>query len=749
MYTINIKIKFSDIKSNYSKQPSTLIFMKTITFLLITLLLASSCTNRKKTKDLFPEILPEAPIAEKHDSVLTIHEHSRIDPYFWMRLSDEQKNAENKDAQTQKVLQYLEAENIYLDTAMYKTKELQSKLYNEIVGRIKQDDESVPYFKNGYWYYSKYSDKQEYPAYFRKKESLENPEEILLDVNQLAKGHDYYAVGSMEVSPDNKILAFCEDTISRRIYTYRFLDLETGKFLDDNLYNCEPGGAWANDNQTFFYTTKNKISLLSEKVWRHKLETSNDKDVMVYHEEDPSYYIGVYKSKSDKYIIIYNNSTLISDYQILKADNPDGEFKQFTPRAGAHEYSIEHYEDKFYVLTNYDAVNFRLMETPVNATSIENWKEVIPHREDVLITDIEAFKKYLVISERSNALTHLRIINQETKKEHYLDFGEPVYVSFIGTNTEFDTDILRYGYSSLTTPVSTIDYNMNDKTKDIKKVQEVVGGHNPDNYVTERLWATARDGKKIPVSIVYKKGLKKDGHTPLLLYGYGSYGNTIEPWFNSTRLSLLDRGFVYAIAHIRGSQAMGRQWYEDGKMMNKINTFTDFIDVGHHLVKENYSSPHHLYALGGSAGGLLMGAIANMEPELFNGIIAAVPFVDVVSTMLDETIPLTTNEFDEWGNPKNKKSYDYMLSYSPYDNVEAKDYPNMMVTTGLFDSQVQYWEPAKWVAKLRATKTDDNLLVMHTNMEAGHGGASGRFKRYKETALEYAFLLMLESKKGE
>lgn len=723
--------------------------MKTTTFILLIAVLLSACQKPKQKINLMPDQLPPAPIAEVKDSIITIHNHSRIDPYFWMRLTDEQKNAEVKDEQTQKVLDYLEAENKYLDTVMHKTKDLQNKLFDEIVGRIKQDDESVPYFKNGYWYYSRYNEGQEYPIYCRKPQSLDNAEEILLDVNVLAEGHNYYAATGLSVSPDNRLLAFAEDTVSRRVYTYRFLNLQTGDFLDDQITNCDPGGAWANDNQTFFYTTKNKVSLLSEKIWRHKLSTSTEVDVMVYHEKDPSYYIGVYKSKSDDYIIIYNNSTLISDYHILPASTPEGEFKQFTPRDGAHEYSIEHFEDKFYILTNKDAINFRLMETPVIATGIDNWKEVIPHREDVLLDGIEVFKNFLVLSERSNALTHLRVINQQTKEEHYLDFGEPAYVAYISTNTEFDTNLLRFGYSSLTTPVSTIDYNMDDRTKDVKKVQEVVGGHNPDHYVTERIWATARDGKKIPVSLVYKKGFNKDGKAPLLLYAYGSYGSTMDPWFSSTRLSLLDRGFVWAIAHIRGGQAMGRQWYDDGKMMNKINTFTDYIDVGQHLVKERYTSPKHLYGLGGSAGGLLMGAVVNMEPGLFNGIIAAVPFVDVVSTMLDETIPLTTNEFDEWGNPKNKEAYDYMLSYSPYDNVEAKDYPNLLITTGLFDSQVQYWEPAKWIAKLRTMKTDNNLLIMHTNMEAGHGGASGRFKRYKETALEFAFLLMLESKKGE
>ncbi|MCU4176913.1 S9 family peptidase [Marinilabiliaceae bacterium N1Y90] len=695
--------------------------------------------------NLMPDNLPTAPVAEIKDSVLTIHEHTRVDPYFWMRLTDEQKNAEEKDEQTQKVWNYLEEENAYLKTVMSKTETLQTELFDEIVGRIKKDDESAPYFKNGYWYYSKYADGKEYPLYCRKAKTLDNPEEVYLDVNTLAEGYTYYAASGIRISPDNKILAFGEDTVSRRVYTMRFLNLETGEFLADEIPNCQAGGAWANDNRTFFYTTKNKVSLLSEKIWRHELATSLDEDVMVYHEKDPSYYIGVDKSKSDQYIIIGESSTLASDYQILAANNPKGEFRQFTPREDVHEYSIEHFEDKFYILTNKDAVNFRLMETPVNETNIENWKEVIPHREDVLLDGIELFKNYLVLSERSNALTHIRIINQTNKDEHYLEFDETAYVAYISTNTEFNTETLRFGYSSMTTPSSTIDYDMANKTKEVKKVQEVIGGHNPDEYITERLFAPARDGKKVPISLVYKKGLKKNGKAPLLLYAYGSYGATMDPWFSSTRLSLLDRGFVYAIAHIRGSQALGRHWYDDGKMMNKMNTFNDYIDVGQYLVKENYTTSKHMYAMGGSAGGLLMGAVVNMAPELFNGAIAAVPFVDVVSTMLDETIPLTTNEFDEWGNPKNKDAYDYMLSYSPYDNVEAKAYPHLLITTGLFDSQVQYWEPAKWIAKLRANKTDNNILMMHTNMEAGHGGASGRFKRYKETAMEYAFMIMLES----
>ncbi len=689
-----------------------------------------------------PRTLPPAPIAEEQDSVLQIHGDTRVDPYFWMRLTDEQKTAETPDNQTKRTLDYLEAENEYQQKVMKHTDSLQSKLYQEIVGRIKQTDETVPYFHNGYWYNTRYEEGKEYQIICRRKGSLEAKEEVLLNVNELAEGHDYYGLGGWSISPDNKILAYGEDVVSRRIYKIRFLNLETGELLPDVLENTTGSGAWANDNQTFFYTTKNKTSLLSEKIWRHKLGTK--KDEMVYHEKDPSYYMGVYRSKSKKYIIIWSSSTLVSDYQILKTDNPTGQFKSFSPRGTEHEYSIDHFNDKFYIVTNWNAKNFRLMETPEHATDKKNWKEVIPHREDVMLSYISLFKDHLVVAERKNALRQLRIINQKTKEEHYLDFGEAAYTANVSINPEFDTNILRYSYSSLTTPNSTFDYNMDEKTKELKKQEEVVGGHNPKDYKTERVFATATDGTKIPMSIVYKNGYNKDGNSPLLLYAYGSYGATIDPRFSSKLLSLLDRGFVYAIAHIRGGQSMGRQWYEDGKMFKKKNTFTDFIDCGKYLIANKYTSSKHLYAQGGSAGGLLMGAVANMAPETFNGIVAGVPFVDVVSTMLDETIPLTTNEFDEWGNPKNEDSYKYMLSYSPYDQVAEQDYPHMLVTTGLFDSQVQYWEPAKWVAKLRDKKTDNNLLLLQTDMEAGHGGASGRFKRYKRTALEYAFMLDLE-----
>lgn len=719
-------------------------YLKQFTLLLFAAAMVSGCNLQKGSTIKKNAAELAAPDASKKDSVLTIHGDSRIDPYFWMRLTDEQKVAETPDTQTQNVLDYLNSENKYTEKVMKGTEKLQEKLYEEIVGRIKETDESLPYFKNGYWYYTRYEEGQEYPIYCRKKESLDADEEIMLNVNALAEGHDYYAATGLEVSPDNTILAFGEDTLSRRVYHIRFKNLETGEFLDDKLDNTTGGGAWANDNQTFFYTTKNKVSLLSEKIYRHTLGDNPTTDKLVYAEKDPAFYLNVYKSKSDQYIIIGEQSTLANDYHILNANKPNGKFRQFTPREEVHEYSIDHFEDKFYIVTNWNAPNFRLMETSENATSKRNWKEVISHREDVLLNGIEVFQDYMVVSERSNALTLLKVINQNTGEEHYLDFDEEAYVAYISTNPEFDTNTLRFGYSSLTTPNSIYDYNMETREKELMKQQEVVGGHNPGDYVTERFFVEARDNVKVPVTVVYKKTVEKSPETPLLLYSYGSYGSSTDPRFNSSMLSLMDRGFIYALAHIRGGQEMGRQWYEDGKMFNKINTFTDFIDVAKHLEENGYSSAPHMYARGGSAGGLLMGAVVNMAPQQFNGVIAAVPFVDVVSTMLDETIPLTTNEFDEWGNPKNEDSYFYMLSYSPYDNVKEQEYPNMLVTTGLFDSQVQYWEPAKWVAKLRDKKTGNNVLLLKTNMKAGHGGASGRFERYKQTALEYAFLLDLE-----
>jgi oligopeptidase B len=684
----------------------------------------------------------KAPIANKKEHKLSLHGETRIDEYYWMRLTDEQKNAETYDAHTQEVVDYLNAENDYTKSVLKHTEAFQEELYEEIIGRIKQTDESVPYFKNGYWYFYRYEEGKEYPVYARKKGSLEAEEELLLDVNELAEGHNYFQLGAMKVSPDNKILAYSSDTVSRRIYKIYFKNLETGELYEDVIEGTTGSIAWANDNQTVFYTLRNEVTLLSEKIMRHKL--GEEEDHLVYQEKDSSYYIGVYRCKSGKYIIIWNSSTLSSDYWILNADNPEGEFQNFLPREKQHEYDIMHFEDKFYIRTNWNAQNFRLMEVAEEQTADKSaWKEVIPHRTEVYLEDVELFKNYMVIGERAKGLMNLRVINQQDGNEHYVSFEEEAYTAVMTTNLEFDTEELRFVYASMTTPNSTYDYNMASKERVLKKRQEVVGGHDPEAYETKRLYAPARDGKQIPISIVYKKGFELNGQAPLLLYAYGSYGHTIDAYFSSVRLSLLDRGFAFAIAHIRGGQMLGRAWYDDGKVMNKINTFNDFIDCGQFLVAQNYTNPDKLFAMGGSAGGLLMGAVANMAPELFKGMVAAVPFVDVLTTMSDPTIPLTTNEYDEWGNPENKEHYDYIKQYSPYDNVKRQDYPNILVTTGLHDSQVQYWEPAKWVARLREHKTDQNWLLLHTNMKAGHGGASGRFQRYKEVALEYAFILDL------
>ncbi|WP_370688831.1 S9 family peptidase [Fulvivirga ulvae] len=674
---------------------------------------------------------PLPPKAEKIEKQLVAHGHTRIDNYYWLNNREDQK-----------VIDYLNAENAYTDTLMKHTEDFQEKLYNEIVGRIKQTDESVPYMSNGYWYYTRYEEGQEYPIYCRKKESLENEEEVMLNVNVMAEGHEYYHATGLNVSLDNNLLAFGIDTVSRRQYTIYVKNLKTGQLLDMSIDNTTGSSTWANDNKTLFYTKKDPNTLRSNQIFKHRLGAKTEDD-LIFEEEDDTFYTGIYKTKSDQYLIIWSGSTLTNDYRILNANDPEGEFRQFSPREKGLEYSIEHYNDKFYVVTNLDAVNFRLMETSVEKTHKENWKEVIAHDPEVYLENIEVFKNHLVVEERSKGLSHLRIIDQKTKKEHYLDFGEEAYTAYISVNPEFNTNLLRYGYTSLTTPNSTFDYNMETRDKILLKEQEVVGGYNKEEYETKRLYAEARDGVKVPISLVYKKSLRKPEGNPTLLYGYGSYGATMDPSFSSTRLSLLERGFVFAIAHIRGSQMLGREWYEEGKMFKKKNTFNDFIDCAEYLVQQQYAQNDNLFGMGGSAGGLLMGAVVNQRPDLWKGVVAAVPFVDVMTTMLDESIPLTTGEYDEWGNPNNKDSYEYMLSYSPYDNVKAQNYPNMLITTGLHDSQVQYWEPAKWVAKLREMKTDDNKLLLKTNMDAGHGGASGRFEKFREVALDYAFILDL------
>ena len=683
---------------------------------------------------------PPDAIIKPHE--LTMHGDTRIDNYYWMRLTDEQKNAKDPDQQTQDVVEYIDQENQYTQSNLSHTKKLQNTIFDEMVSRIKKDDESVPYLKNGYYYYSRYEKDKEYRIHCRKKGSLDAKEEILLDENILAKGYDYFSIGGLSISPNNKWLAFGVDTVSRRVYEIRFKNLESGDILDETIENSTGGVAWANDNETVFYTSKNETTLLGEKIWRHKIG-SNNLDKMVYHETDETFYNGVYRSKSGKFIIIYHSSTLITDYQILNADNPNGKFIRFTPRDFDHEYSIDHYNDKFYIITNWKAKNNRLMQTPDTKTNISNWREVLPQRDTVHLLSLEVFKDNLVINERKQGLRQLRIINQQSGDDGYIEFDEEAYTSWISVNEEFDTDILRFSYSSLVTPTSTYDYNMNSGERTLLKQSEVVGGYDPKQYMSKRMYATARDGNTIPISIVYRSDKKDTQAQNLLLYGYGAYGNTIDPFFSSSRLSLLDRGFIYAIAHIRGGQVYGRQSYDDGKMLNKKNTFYDFIDAGKHLIDEKITSSDKLFAVGGSAGGLLIGAVVNMEPLLWKGAIAAVPFVDAVTTMADPTIPLTTGEWKEWGDPREKKYYDYILSYSPYDQIKDIEFPNLLITSGYFDSQVQYWEPLKYVAKLRDAWKGQNKLYLHMNMEAGHSGKSGRFRRYRESALEYAFLLDL------
>ncbi|MDO5608442.1 MAG: S9 family peptidase [Capnocytophaga sp.] len=703
-------------------------------FALITAIFAASCKNNQETmtdKNIQP------PVAEKIAHKLEKHGDVRIDNYYWL---NERENP--------KVIEYLTQENDYYQQMTAHTQELQKTLFEEMKARIKEDDASVPYFYNGYYYITRFEKGKDYPIYSRKKGSLEAAEEIMFDCNEMAKGHDYFRLVGLSVSDDNRLASFGIDTVSRRQYTLQIKNLETGVILPEKIGNTTGSAAWATDNKTLFYTSKDPVTLRSNKIFRHEVGTNVQNDAMIFHEKDDTFMTFVYREKSKKYIVIGSGSTLTSEFQILPSDNPKGEFKIFQERIRGLEYSISHYGDAFYIVTNKDgATNFKLMKTSDNQTSASNWVELIPHREEVLLEGIEIFKNFLVVEESADGLNRIEIRPWNGEGAYYLPFESETYTAYTTQNVDFDTDILRYGYQSMTTPASVIDFNMVNRTKNILKEQEVLGGKfDKNNYVEERLWATATDGTKIPMSVVYRKGMKKDGSNPLLQYAYGSYGHTINPTFSTTRLSLLDRGFIYVIAHIRGGEYMGRKWYEDGKMLHKKNTFTDFIDCSKYLIAEKYTSPAHLYAEGGSAGGLLMGVVVNEAPELYKGVIAAVPFVDVVTTMLDDSIPLTTGEYDEWGNPNEKEYYEYMLSYSPYDNVKAQKYPNMYVSTGLHDSQVQYWEPAKWVAKLREMKTDNNLLFLDTNMEAGHGGASGRFEALKEVAKEFAFMLDLESK---
>ena len=703
--------------------------MRCLLVAIVVLVLVSCSENKKSLRPPVPEKIPVD---------VGMHGDKRIDNYYWM--NEYFKKGAGKD----KVIKYLKEENEYTESVLSDIKELRDTLFNEMKARIKETDQSVPIFENGYYYYNRYEKGKQYAIYCRKKGRLDAPEQILLNINELAAGHPYFEANGLTVSPDNKLLAFAVDTLSRRQYTIYIKNLETGEIYRDAMYPASPDIEWANDSKTLYYVEKNRETLLTEKVRKHVAGTSAGDDKTVYTEKDKSNYLYLDKVRSNRFLIISSSATMSTEVLYLDADKPENEFKTLQPRMKDVKYAVDEQNGKFLILTNLKAKNFRLMETPVEKTDVANWKEVIPHRNDVLLEDVNAFRDYYVVAERKGGLTKLKVHNNKTNEDHYLDFGEPAYKAEFGSNPEFNTSTLRFEYTSLTTPYSVFDYDLKNRTKKILKEQEVAGGYNKEEYITERLHATAADGAKVPVSIVYRKGFRKDGNSPLLLYGYGSYGYSTDAAFTSTRLSLLDRGFAYAIAHVRGGQELGREWYEQGKLMKKKNTFTDFIAVAEYLVDQQYTSPRHLYAYGGSAGGLLMGAVVNMRPELWNGIVAEVPFVDVVTTMLDESIPLTTNEFDEWGNPKNKDAYDYMKSYSPYDNVKNVEYPNILVITGLHDSQVMYFEPAKWVAKMRETKKGDNLLLLQTHMEYGHGGASGRFDYLKEIALMNGFFLKLE-----
>lgn len=702
-------------------------FIYSITFVI-------GCNSNQKS---MPDTTISPPLADVIPYQHKIHDHIRIDPYYWLN-----------DRDNPEVLDYLDRENDYYQKMTAHTRSLQKELYEEMRARIKEEDSSVPYFYNGYWYITRYQEGKDYPIYSRKKEVLSAAEEILFDCNEMADGLDYFRLVGISVSPDNTKVAFGVDTVSRRQYTIKVKDLKSGELLKTNIKNTTGGSVWAADNASLFYNKKDEQTLRSEAVYKHRIDATNPKDELVYEEVDETYSVYVSSSKSRKYIFISSHSTTTTEYRFIEADQPQANFKVIHPRTSGLEYDVEHFGDHFYFHTNLNkATNFQIMRTPIDQTSSEFWEPLLPHREDVLVEDIELFDQYWVVNERENGLSRLRIIRWDNTADYYLPIEEETYALNISFNPEFKSTQLRYVFNSLTTPSSVIEFDMASQQKTILKTQEVLGGDfDPNHYVSKRLWADARDGSKIPISIVFHKDTQLSESTPILQYAYGSYGHTIDPSFSSNRLSLLDRGFAFAIAHIRGGEYLGRHWYEQGKLLKKKNTFYDFIDCSKFLIQKKYTSSEHLYANGGSAGGLLMGVIINLAPDLYNGVIADVPFVDVVTTMLDDTIPLTTSEYDEWGNPNEKQYYDYMLSYSPYDQVKAQDYPNLLVTSGLHDSQVQYFEPTKWVARLRANKTDQNLLFLDTNMKAGHSGASGRFDGLKELAKKFAFIIDLEEK---
>jgi len=713
---------------NKSERMKSLLYFTIFILLSSEIMMTTSCKVKDET---------QAPAAKKIKKELSNFGETRVDYYYWM---NERENPE--------VIKYLENENTYLFEKLKHTEKLRETLFDEIANRIKPDEQSVPYKDNGYFYYQKYEKQKEHPVYCRKKDNLENPEEILLNVNELAEGYPFFNIPDFSISFDNKLMAFSVDTLGRRRYELHFKNLETGEILSDIIKNTDGELVWANDNKTVFYIIKDEETLREFQVWKHVLGSSSENDILVFEEKDDAFYVSVSKSKSDKYIFISSYSTLSSEYQNLNADKPNDNFKVLISRSENHEYSVEPHGNELYVLTNFEgAENFKIVKTSLNNPNINTAKEIVPHDKNVFIEDFDVFKNYLVINERKDGIMNLRVINLINNKSKYVNCGEDAYEIWISDNDEFDTDVLRFGYSSLTTPTSYYDYNMKTGNKILLKEKFAGKDFDKNSYEAKRLFAIASDGTKIPISLVYKKGLTLNGLNPMLIYAYGSYGYSSDDAFRSSVLSLLNRGFVYAISHVRGGQELGRKWYEDGKLLHKKNTFTDFIACTEYLQKVGYSSPEKTFAEGGSAGGLLTGVVSNIRPDLYAGIISEVPFVDVVTTMLDESIPLTTGEYDEWGDPHEKKYYDYMLSYSPYDNVKKQNYPALLITAGLQDSQVQYWEPAKWTAKLREYNTSHNPIYLYTNMDAGHSGMSGRYKAYKETALIYAFILDVLSEK--
>ncbi len=674
------------------------------------------------------------PDCPKYPYVHQKHGIKRIDNYYWLNQRDNPM-----------VLDYLKKENEYTQEYFKENQNFIDELYEEMKNRIVEDDSSVPYILNGFWYKSEYKSGKEYPFHLRKKAGDKARDyEVFLDINELADGYNYYNIGGKSVSPDNNLLLFGEDTLSRRIYKLRIKDLSTGEFLSDEIENTTGSGVWSSDNQHFFYVRKDEQTLRSYQVWRHKLGTPADEDVLVFEELDPEFDCYVYKTKCRSYIIIGSASSTCNEFRYIKTSEPEAVPQLFLPRVAKHEYSLTHYKGHFYMLSNHDEVNFGLYRCPVDAHELGKWETVVAPRQDTLLEGLEIFEDYLVLVERKDGLTHLRVMAWDASQDYYIPFNDPAYSVGLEINTEFESTVLRFTYTSLTTPTTIFAYNIETGVQETLKTQEVLGGFDAKEYKSERLWFDAEDGTKVPVSLVYKKGFMDQDIRPILLYGYGSYGISMDPYFSSVRLSLLNRGFAFAIAHIRGGEDLGRPWYENGKWLKKKNTFTDFITCGKGLLSGGYCSENHLYAMGGSAGGMLMGAVMNMEPKIWAGIIAQVPFVDVVTTMLDDSIPLTTGEYEEWGNPNDKSYFEYMLSYSPYDNVKDEAYPPLLITSGYHDSQVQYWEPTKWAAKLRDHQKGTNPILLFTHLEAGHSGVSGRFAQLREIAMEYAFLLGLE-----